>query len=80
MVVLFLDVRITPLQVILPRDRAVDVWAIGYGTFVKSFSKGDIYAWGLNNYSQLGIECVQYTNYSHTQRHLEKTEKTDTYW
>ena len=31
-----------------------DVWAAAYVTFAKEKETGDIYAWGLNNYYQLG--------------------------
>ncbi|KAH9523591.1 Regulator of chromosome condensation [Bulinus truncatus] len=33
-----------------------DVWAGTYTTFAKDKDTGDIYAWGLNNYYQLGFE------------------------
>ena len=33
-----------------------DVWTGTYVTFVKEKEKGEIYAWGLNNYYQLGMK------------------------
>ena len=33
-----------------------DVWTGTYVTFVKEKEKGEIYAWGLNNYYQLGMD------------------------
>lgn len=35
-----------------------DVWAGTYVSFAKS-TKGDIYAWGLNNYYQLGTDDME---------------------
>merc|ERR1719204_1733708 len=32
-----------------------DVWAGQYSSYAKEKETGDIYAWGLNNYSQLGF-------------------------
>ena len=36
------------------RAQFSDIWAGQYVTFAKEKETGDIYAWGLNNYFQLG--------------------------
>lgn len=43
------------LTLVCRHCRFCDVWAGTYVSFAKSVS-GDIYAWGLNNYYQLGID------------------------
>jgi len=36
-----------------------DVWTGQYCTYAKAKDTGDIYAWGLNNYFQLGKTVFQ---------------------
>jgi len=36
------------------RVRFCDIWTGQYCTFAKAKDGGDVYAWGLNNYYQLG--------------------------
>ncbi|XP_042227472.1 regulator of chromosome condensation-like [Homarus americanus] len=47
-----------PLKVFKNRKAVLfdDVWAGGLGTFVRARGTGDVYAFGLNNYNQLGDE------------------------
>ncbi|XP_066971514.1 regulator of chromosome condensation [Macrobrachium rosenbergii] len=47
-----------PIKVYSHRKRVVfdDVWAGGLATFARAKDTGDIYAFGLNNYNQLGDE------------------------
>jgi len=35
-----------------------NIWTGSYFTFAKDKDTGDIYAWGLNNYYQLGTSCI----------------------
>ena len=40
------------------RIKFCDIWTGQYCTFAKEKDKGEIYAWGLNNYYQLGKTVV----------------------
>lgn len=57
-----LDLLLSPGRVKVKKYRSrklakfSDVWAAAYVTFAKEKESGDIYAWGLNNYYQLGFE------------------------
>ena len=44
---------LTPMRVVVGGEEVVDVWAGGYSSFALT-SSGKVYAWGLNNYYQLG--------------------------
>ncbi|GFN79071.1 regulator of chromosome condensation-like [Plakobranchus ocellatus] len=59
-----LDVLLRPGRVRVKRYHSrklaqfSDVWAGPYVTFAKEKETGDIYAWGLNNYFQLGLDDI----------------------
>lgn len=45
------------------KQKFVDIWTGQYVTFAKAKDNGEIYAWGLNNYYQLGNRSI--FSYSH---------------
>ena len=40
------------------KEKFVDIWTGQYVTFAKAKGSGEIYAWGLNNYYQLGNRSI----------------------
>ena len=56
------DLLLTPGKVHF-KKRALkfsDIWTGQYVTYAQARETGDIYAWGLNNYYQLGEEEIYY--------------------
>ena len=48
--------HLEPQPIVFPKNAKIDaIWASEYGAFARATDSGQLFAWGLNNYGQLGI-------------------------
>lgn len=61
--IFFSAALVEPAAVSITSRRTVlieDIWACSYSTFLKAQETGHIYAFGLNNYNQLGMTFIMF--------------------